>query len=718
MAIGSFRGALKAGSRPRGEFGVARPGKGGDGDRMGLARYAGAAMQARRLLSLVLIALAFAIPAHAQASRPNVVWITIDDCGPDFGCYGQKIVETPHLDGLAASGQFFNNCYTSTPVCSPARSGLITGNYPTTIGSHQHRSSRPLPDGYQPITKVLRRAGYRVTQLPWQNVKPEQFVSGEGVEAGRFLTVTGRNKLDFNFSRGRERGMFGRWNPAKKDKPFFAMIDFSSPKAPANTAHRVAVLRKREIDPATVELAPYWPDAPTVRNAVARYYEGIELLDLEIGHLLRWLDAEGLRENTLIFVWGDHGRAFLRHKQWCYDAGLRVPLIVSGPGVETGERGDMVSSIDLAATTLTACGVELPSTMEGRDFLTDMGTGRAYVYASRDRCDETEDRVRAVRDSRLKLIHNYHPELPWVGRNAYTAKNFPSVKLLLEAKAAGKLTDAQAIVMADRKPEWELYDTFVDPWEMNNLFDDESFAEEIARLRGALERWVRETDQGYVTPEPLLNIQGPPREKISVARYLEGADPALPRVLLIGDSISMGYTPFVRELLAGRARVHHNPGNAAHTGRGIAKLDEWLGDEHWDVIHFNWGLHDLAYRPRGRKHSGLDLNGEQAWSLEEYGEHLQQLVHRLQATGAKLVWASTTPVPEGAAGRIPGDELKYNEVAARIMKRHEIPIDDLHAHAAARLRDIQQPRNVHFTGAGSLYLAEAVAESVDAALAK
>ena len=185
--------------------------------------------------------------------------------------------------------------------------------------------------------------------------------------------------------------------------------------------------------------------------------------------------------------------------------------------------------------------------------------------------------------------------------------------------------------------------------------------------------------------------------------------PGLPRVLLIGDSISMGYTLPVRALLAGQANVHRIPENGSATGVGLAKLDVWLGSGKWDVIHFNWGLHDLKHW----KDNKLDLAGPQVTPLEEYEKNLRDLVKRF-----KVIWASTTPVPEGSGGRVAADEVKYNEAAARVMKAEGVAIDDLHAVAAARIAELQRPANVHFTEAGYRALAEKVVESIRLQLPK
>ncbi len=202
------------------------------------------------------------------------------------------------------------------------------------------------------------------------------------------------------------------------------------------------------------------------------------------------------------------------------------------------------------------------------------------------------------------------------------------------------------------------------------------------------------------------------------------ADPAtkdLPKVLMIGDSISIGYTPFVEKQLKDSASISHNPGNAAHTGTGLAKIDAWLGDTRWDLIHFNWGLHDLCYRnPKAKQQGNRDkVNGTLTTTLEQYEKNLEQLVARLKKTGATLVWASTTVVPEGEAGRIAGDEKKYNEVAAQVMKKHGIATNDLHALSATFAPELfVRPGDVHYKPAGYQKLGTQVAESIRTALEK
>ena len=196
-----------------------------------------------------------------------------------------------------------------------------------------------------------------------------------------------------------------------------------------------------------------------------------------------------------------------------------------GPGVEPGVRTELISSIDLAATTLVACGVPVPEVMEGRDFLFGTAEPRTHVFASRDRCDETEDRVRAVRTERYKLIHNFRPELAWVGRNDYTRSAFPSVKELLERKARGELTEIQALLLADTKPEWELYDLQRDPLELENRADDPELAAERLELQALLDGWVERTDANNFFPEELDTIVPAKAKKLVIEQRAGESSP-------------------------------------------------------------------------------------------------------------------------------------------------------------------------------------------------
>jgi acyl-CoA thioesterase-1 len=194
----------------------------------------------------------------------------------------------------------------------------------------------------------------------------------------------------------------------------------------------------------------------------------------------------------------------------------------------------------------------------------------------------------------------------------------------------------------------------------------------------------------------------------------------IPRVLIIGDSISMGYMKPLKAMLEGRAEVEHNPGNAQHSGFGLKNLDGWLGDSRWDVIHFNHGLHDLKYVDDNGKNVRSKTEGHIQIPLEQYKENMEAIVLRLKETGAKLIFATTTPYPDRPGGplREAFQAERYNNAAVKIMRKHQVQINDLYAFTLPRMLAMLQPNNVHFTSEGSKLLADEVAESILQALEK
>ncbi len=208
-----------------------------------------------------------------------------------------------------------------------------------------------------------------------------------------------------------------------------------------------------------------------------------------------------------------------------------------------------------------------------------------------------------------------------------------------------------------------------------------------------------------------------PKKKRKPSPALKSIEDAegLPRVLLIGDSISIGYTLATRAQLKGKANVHRIPANGGDTRRGLQSMDKWLGEGKWDVIHFNWGLHDLKYAPKESPEKG----NKPRVPIEEYEKNMEQLVTRMKKTGATLIFATTTPYPAGVTPiRIPADAVKYNEAAIRVMNKHEVTVNDLHSFALPRLKELQRPKNVHFESEGSKALGKQVAAAIQAALMK
>jgi len=426
----------------------------------------------------------------SKAPAPNVVWITAEDMCPELGCYGNRLVTTPNIDRLAAQGVRFSHAFATAPVCSAVRSATITGMYQTSIGAHNHRSHRDdgytLPHGIKLVTDYFREAGY-FTALAKGEIAP-----GAGTNA----------KTDFNFQA--EKPFDGSdWNQRQAGQPFFIHINFQ--EAHRGPAWDRARKRPNLVDPARVELPPYYADHPVVRDDWANYLDSINLLDEKVGAVLQRLEDEGLVENTIVFFFADHGRCLFRGKQFCYDGGLHIPLIVRWPGqLKAGSvNGQLVNNIDITATALQLAGITPPEHMEGRVILGKKAAKeREYVVSARDRCDETVDRIRSVRTRRYKYIRNFYPERPYSQLNRYKESRYAPLPLMRQLHKDGKLTPAQALFFAPTRPKEELYDLQNDPHEVHNLADSPERQKILKRLRGYLERWIEETGDLGAIPEP------------------------------------------------------------------------------------------------------------------------------------------------------------------------------------------------------------------------
>ena len=426
----------------------------------------------------VLVPLLLAAPAAGEAPRaapPNIVWIFAEDVGPDLSCYGVRAVKTPNLDRLAAGGIRYNRAYCTAPVCSTSRSAMITGMHQNAIGAHQHRTpdpKPPLPGDIVPFPVLLRKLGY-------------------------FTGLMISRKTDFNFQNDvKEIFEGGDWKEAG-GRPFFVQITIANTHRPWKNRPEV------EVDPAAVEVPPYYPDTPLVRRDLANGLEEMEALDRAVGDLLRRLETEGLAEKTLVVFLGDNGRAEPRGKQFLYEGGVHVPLILRWPGrIAPGTvADDLVSSIDVTATVLAAAGAGVPAWMHGRDLLTLGRRPRDVVFFARDKMDDTHDAMRACRDVRYKYILNLMPERAWCQLSEYKEKRYPILAQLNVLHLRGELNAAQDAFMKPEKPAEELYDLEADPYETRNLAGDPAHAAALERLRRTVADWRTEIRDPGVTDE-------------------------------------------------------------------------------------------------------------------------------------------------------------------------------------------------------------------------
>jgi len=457
-------------------------------------------MQRRLALGFAVAILSSLAVSHgdaAEVKQPNIVWIFVDDMSANFSCYGEKTIQTPHVDRMAAEGTRFTNCYITCPVCSPCRSALITGMYQTSIGSQNHRSGRGvekiyLPEGVEPVPVLFQRAGYYCC-------------IGGGAEGGK----KGLGKTDYNFEYDHKMYEGNDWSGRNEGQPFFMQVMLSGGKQRGGkTANALALSKRAEkafgaaVRPDDVTLPPYYPRDQVLLDDWAAYLDACRFTDRTVGDVLARLEKEGLLDTTIVCFMTDHGISHARGKQFLYDEGMHVPFVVRGPGIPQGAtRDDLVQQIDMTATSLGWAGIPIPPAMQGRDLFAKNYQPRDAVFAARDRCDETIENLRAVRTADFKYIRNGYPERPHLQPNAYKDGKSIIVRLR-ELHAEGKLPElAEQLLFAPTRAKEELYDLKADPWELKNVAADPAYATKLAELRGRLDRWQEETNDHGRTPE-------------------------------------------------------------------------------------------------------------------------------------------------------------------------------------------------------------------------
>ena len=453
----------------------------------------------RSLAAVVVACLWTSLAGHAIAGddkRPNILWLSCEDISPHLGCYGDARAITPNIDQLAAEGVRLTHAFTTAGVCAPCRSGIITGMYQTTLGTHHMRCTATLPASIRPFTTWLREAGYYCTNNSKQDY---QFATPQGTWDESSRKAHWRRRPE-------------------KDQPFFAVFNFTGchESGIASESKYRSVTKDladdERQDPKKLVLPPYYPDTPRVREDWKRYYELITALDHWVGKMIQQLKDDGLYEKTIVFFWSDHGVGLPRAKRGLYDSGTHIPLVVRIPkGLRVDGQGEpgtacdrLVNSIDFGPTVLRLAGVAVPEHMQGQPFL---GAGlpqpRRYVYGARDRMDERYDIIRTVRDGKFLYVRNYEP-LKSYYQYINTAEKGTTMSELRRLHEAGKLTAVAERYFAPTKPVEELYDCDADPHNIHNLAADPGHAQVLRRMRAAHRQWVEDTKDLGLIPEPII----------------------------------------------------------------------------------------------------------------------------------------------------------------------------------------------------------------------
>ncbi|MEM9828575.1 MAG: sulfatase [Planctomycetota bacterium] len=433
--------------------------------------------------------------ASRPQSRPNILWITSEDNGPELGCYGDDYADTPNLDALAAKSLIYRTCWSNAPVCAPARTCLISGMYATSLGGHHMRSGITIPDDVVLYPQAFRDAGYYCTN----NSKTDYNFSGRG----RAPKTAGWN----------ESGRKAHWrNRPNADTPFFAVFN--------STISHESKIRVRPHTPVhDAALAPvpaYHPDTPEVRRDWAQYYDKVTAMDAQLGKVLKELQDDGLAESTIVFYYGDHGSGMPRSKRWPFNSGLHVPLIIHIPEAfkdsrpadyAPGKMTDRLAAfVDMAPTALSLAGIKPPASMQGVPLAGKYeGPAKPYLFGFRGRMDERIDLVRSCTDGRYVYMLHFYPDRPYLKYVNYMFQT-PTTRIWKEMFDAGKLNKVQAKVWQN-KPVEELFDLESDPDEIRNLAGLPAEAERLATMRQAVRDWMVDSGDLGLMPESEMHRQ-------------------------------------------------------------------------------------------------------------------------------------------------------------------------------------------------------------------
>ena len=458
-----------------------------------------------------LILLLFAMASLSSAEkRPNILWFVIDDMSANFSCYGEKAIETPNVDKLAEKGLLFTKAYATSPVCSTFRTALITGMYQNSIGAHHHRSGRgknniQLSDGVRPIPAIFQEAGYFTC-------------IGSGLKNFDFRSLPSKSgrkgKTDYNFDWDSKIYDSHDWSKRNANQPFFMQVQLHGGKIRGAAEKHYEILEKRMVSqfglkPTShdlVNLPPYYPNDSVILRDWATYLDTVRITDWHVGQVIERLKKEGIFDNTVIIFFTDHGISHARGKQFLYDEGTHIPLVIRGPGIPIGQkRQDLVEHIDIAALSLAVGGIQIPQKMEGQNILSPRYKPKEFVFAARDRCGEAADQIRSVRSEKFLYIKNFFPKRPLLMPSNYKDTKL-IIKRLRQLQGENKLSSiSKQLLFSPTRPKEELYLYQEDKWQTKNLANLAKYKDILQNHGDQLDQWISKTnDPGPETLETYI----------------------------------------------------------------------------------------------------------------------------------------------------------------------------------------------------------------------
>ncbi len=446
------------------------------------------------LVFILTLMVSLNLHASLQQEKPNILWVSCEDITTMLGCYGDSNATTPNLDKFAKQSILYSNAFATAPVCSAARSCIITGYYATTLGTEHLRSKVEIPNVIKPFPKYLQEKGYYTTN----NYKEDYNFSDEGI---------------WNVS-----SKTAHWRNRKENQPFFSVFNLG-------LTHQSSIFGNDSIyndriskflpyiertNPESLVLPTYYPDSPTIRKLWARYYTNVSIIDYQFGQILKELEYDGLSDNTIVVFFSDHGTGMPRSKRALYDSGLKIPLLIHIPSKFAhqfnGKQGvtddNMLSFIDFAPTMLEIADIKIPKSWTGRAFISkEKPKEIPYVFSTSDRVDEGYEVSRSIRTTEFRYIRNFMPFLPLLQPNIYTDQS-EIMEELENFRNSTNLTPEQLTLFAKERMPEELYDIKNDPEETHNLAYEIKYKEVVGTMRKRVENEIKKSfDTGFM-PEP------------------------------------------------------------------------------------------------------------------------------------------------------------------------------------------------------------------------